>query len=255
MGLLDTIQTGRQNRPPRLLLHGGEGVGKSTFASKAPDPIFIQTEDGLDALDVARFPLSESFGAVMENLAELSRADHDYKTIVIDSIDWLQTLIFEDLCNQYGVTGIEKVDGGYGRGYTHALNQWQQVTQHLDGLRNSKGMVVILIAHSKVERFEDPESDSYDRFVPRLNKHAGGMLTEWADAVLFATQRIRLRAEDSGFNKTRNIAKPIGAGGGERILKCVGAPSHVAKNRYGIVDELPLEWDSFVNAVKEKQGT
>jgi hypothetical protein len=114
-------------------------------------------------------------------------------------------------------------------------------------------MVVVMIAHSKVERFEDPESSPYDRYSPRLNKHAAALVSEWSDAVLFATRKIRTQSEDAGFNRKRTIAHAIGKDGGERILRCVGGPTCVAKNRYGITDELPLSWAAFIHALSNNQ--
>jgi hypothetical protein len=105
----------------------------------------------------------------------------------------------------------------------------------------------VLIAHSKVERFEDPEAASYDRYSPRLHKHAAALVSEWCDAVLFATRKIRTQSEDAGFNRKRNIAHAVGRD--ERILRCVGGPSCVAKNRYGITDELPLSWSAFIQSL------
>jgi hypothetical protein len=110
-------------------------------------------------------------------------------------------------------------------------------------------MVTILIAHSKIERFEDPESSPYDRYSPRLHKHAAALITEWCDAVLFATAKIRTATEDTGFGKKRTIAHALGKDGGERVLRCVGGPSCVAKNRYGLVGELPLSWAAFEAAL------
>ncbi len=115
-------------------------------------------------------------------------------------------------------------------------------------------MVVLLIAHSKVERFEDPESSPYDRYSPRLHKHAGALVSEWCDAVLFATRKIRTQTEDAGFNRRRTIAHAIGKDGGERILRCVGGPSCIAKNRYGIAEELPLSWAAFMTALSHHQN-
>jgi hypothetical protein len=106
-------------------------------------------------------------------------------------------------------------------------------------------MVVLLIAHAKVERFEDPETSAYDRYSPRLHKHAAALVTEWCDAVLFATRRFTTRSEDAGFGRQRAIAAPIGASGGERILRTVGGPTCVAKNRYRLAPELPLSWDAL----------
>jgi hypothetical protein len=247
MSMLTQIQRGKASKPPRILIYGTEGIGKSTFGAEAPRPIFIQTEDGLDEINCDRFPLATSYEQVSAALQELRTAEHDYESVVIDSLDWLERLVWDSLCQEYGVSSIEKVDGGYARGYTHALKHWREIINHLNALRNQKGMVVVLIAHSKVERFEDPEAASYDRYSPRLHKHAGALVSEWCDAVLFATRKIRTQSEDAGFNRKRNIAHAVGRD--ERILRCVGGPSCVAKNRYGITDELPLSWSAFIQSL------
>ena len=249
MSLLARVQRGRTPKPPRILLYGVEGIGKSTFGSQTSKPIFIQTEDGLDEIDCDKFPLAATYDDVVAALSELRTQQHDYETVVIDSLDWLERLIWDKLCAQYGVNSIEKVDGGYARGYTHTLTFWREIIDHLNALRNTRGMVVLLIAHSKVERFEDPESSPYDRYSPRLHKHAASLVSEWCDTVLFATRKIRTQTEDAGFNRKRTIAQPIGKDGGERILRCVSGPSCVAKNRYGIAEELPFSWAAFMAAL------
>ncbi|MFV0489435.1 MAG: ATP-binding protein [Vibrio fluvialis] len=218
----------------------------STFGSQAPKPIFIQTEDGLDEIECDRFPLATKHDEVTAALKTLVNEKHDYETIVIDSLDWLERLVWDKLCEQYAVASIEKVDGGYARGYMLALSLWREVLDILNCLRN-RGMVVVLIAHSKVERFEDPESSPYDRYSPRLHKHASALINEWCDAVLFATRKMRTQSEDGGFNRKRTIAHAVGKDGGERIMRAYGSPSRVAKNRYGIAEELPLSWNAFVD--------
>lgn len=253
MSLITQVQRGRMAKPPRILVYGTEGIGKSTFGSQAPKPIFVQTEDGLDELDCDKFPLATNYDDVLTALTELKTQAHDYESIVIDSLDWLERLIWDKLCAQNGVNSIEKVDGGYARGYTHALTYWREIIDQLNVLRSGRGMVVVMIAHSKVERFEDPESSPYDRYSPRLNKHAAALVSEWSDAVLFATRKIRTQSEDTGFNRKRTIAHAIGKDGGERILRCVGGPTCVAKNRYGITDELPLSWAAFIHALSNNQ--
>jgi hypothetical protein len=251
--LLTQVQRGRVPKPPRVLLYGGEGVGKSTFGSQAPKPIFIQTEDGLDEINCDKFPLATNYDHVVAALNELRSQEHDYESAIIDSLDWLERLVFDKLCDEHRATSVEQVAGGYGKGYTLALAYWRELIGHLDALRNQLGMVVVLIAHSKVERFEDPESSPYGRFSPRLHKHAAALLCEWCDAVLFATRKMRTQSEDTGFNRTRTIAHAIGKAGGDRILRCVGGPSCLAKNRYGIIEELPLSWAAFVQAMSSNQ--
>jgi hypothetical protein len=251
MSLLARVQRGKTPKPPRILVYGTEGIGKSTFGAQAPKPIFVPTEDGLNEIACDKFPLAATYEDVITALGELRTQPHDYETVVLDSLDWLERLIWDRLCQQYGVSSIEKVDGGYARGYTHALSFWREIIDHLNVLRHDRGMVVLLIAHSKVERFEDPESSPYDRYSPRLHKHAAALVCEWCDAVLFATRKFRTQSEDAGFGRKRTIAHAIGKDGGERILRCVGGPSCVAKNRYGIAEELPLSWPAFMAALTQ----
>jgi len=106
---------------------------------------------------------------------------------------------------------------------------------------------VILVAHAKVERFEDPENAAYDRYTPRLHKHAASLIAEWVDAVLFANKRFRVTRDSND----RAIAAPIGADGGERIIRTVGSPACIAKNRYGLPGEIPLSWTAFIKAYQK----
>ncbi|MCR4825645.1 MAG: ATP-binding protein, partial [Bacteroidales bacterium] len=135
-------------------------------------PVFVQTEDGLGEIDTAKFPLAKKFEEVTDALTALRDEPHDFQTVVVDSADWLERLIWDKVCRDFGVRSIEKADGGYGKGYVHTLTQWRETVLLLDELRNLHGMVVIVIAHSKVERFEDPENSAYDRYTPRLHKAA-----------------------------------------------------------------------------------
>ena len=249
MSWMSKVHRGKAAKPPRILLYGVEGIGKSTFGSLAPKPIYIQTEDGLDEIDCDKFPLATTYNDVVGALTELRAEQHDYETVVIDSLDWLERLVWDKLCAENGVNSIEKVDGGYSKGYTHALTYWREIIDQLNVLRNGRGMVVLLIAHSKVERFEDPESSAYDRYSPRLHKHASALLTEWVDAVLFATRRIRVETQDAGFNRERGVAHPVGKDGGERILRTVGGPACVAKNRFNLPAELPLDWQTLFTGI------
>jgi len=255
MTLMERIHTGRRHSPPRLLIYGTEGIGKSTTAAQAPNPIFIPTEDGLDQIECASFPLAGNLADVEAALQSLLHEEHDFGTVVLDSADWLERLIWDVLCEQYGVTSIEKVDGGYAKGYTHALTHWRKVLDDLNTLRTKRGMCVILLAHAKVEKFEDPEHSAYDRYSPRLHKHANALVTEWADAVLFATRKIITKTEDGGFNRERTIAAGLGKDGGERVLRTVGSPACVAKNRYGLPAELPLSWPALMQALSPNDNT
>lgn len=253
MSLSELVQKGKSQRPPRILIHGGEGIGKSTFGASAPDPIFIQTEDGLDEIDAAKLPLAKSLGDVSDHLDMLIREAHDYKTVVIDSADWLERLIHDQVCRDSGVETIVKAAGGYGKGYEVALTYWREIVGKLDTLRNNRGMICILVAHSKVEKFEDPEAPTYDRYSPRLHKSSAALLCEWCDAVLFATRRYRTTTTEAN-GKARTTATAIGKDGGERVIRAYGGPTCVAKNRYRIASEIPLSWAAFVDAVASAQS-
>ena len=243
MSLLQQVKTGREAQPPRIMIYGSEGVGKSTFAASAPKPIFIQTEDGLGEIDCAKFPLVGSFDEMMAQLAAIRDEEHEYQTLVIDSLDWLERIIWDRVCADYGVKCIEKADGGYGKGYTHALTYWRQVVKILNEIRSKRSMAIILVAHAKIERFEDPEHPAYDRYTPRLHKAACSMICEWVDAVLFAARRMRV---DSDTGR----AAPVGADGGERVLRSNGSPACIAKNRYSLPSEMPLSWAAFLDGMK-----
>lgn len=219
----------------------------STMGAHAPAPIFIQTEDGLGQIDCAKFPLAKSFGDVIAQLESVRDEAHEFQSLVIDSLDWLERLVWDEVCREFGVRSIEKADGGYGKGYTHALTQWRKVVSLLEQIRDKRNMVIILIAHAKVERFEDPENAAYDRYTPRLHKHACSLICEWVDAVLFATRRMRV-------DKDNGKASPVGADGGERVLRTNGSPACIAKNRYSLPSEIPLSWAGFIAGIKAQYG-
>jgi len=219
MGVLSRIKKGRENLPPRLMIYGGEGIGKSTFAAGAPSPVFIQTEDGLGGMDVARFDLATKYPDVIDNIRGLRDEEHEFQTVVIDSVDWLERLIHDHVVQQDGATSIEMACGGYGRGYRKALDHFRDVLTALD-----------------------------DRYSPRLHKEANALLCEWVDAVLFATRRTTTRTSDEQSGK-RVLATSVGKDGAERVLRVSGTPACLAKNRFGLSGELPLSWDAFFNAI------
>ncbi len=214
MSLLQSIHKGKREMPPRILVYGIEGVGKSTLGASAPDPIFIPTED------------------MMKYVQTLKTENHHYKTVVLDSADWGEKLIFARVCKQFGATNIEKADGGYQRGYEHALTYWHQLLEDLDALRSEKGMIIMLIAHAKIEKHDDPETTPFDRFSPKLHKKANALLCEWCDATLLATREFgAAKGEKSG---------------GKRILRCVPSATCVAKNRYNLPEIMPLQWEPLM---------
>jgi hypothetical protein len=246
--MMNQITKGRRPKPRRVMLYGTHGIGKSTFGAMAESPIFIPTEDGLGDIECESFPLARSLGDVMAALESLYSSEHGYRTVVIDSLDWLERLIWNEVCEDERVESIEKI--GYAKGYTFAVDKWRMVLGALDALRSDRGMMVILIAHAKIEKFENPETEPYDRYSPRLHKLASALVQEWADEVLFATYKVHTVKVDEGFNK----AKHNGVGTGERIIRTVERPAHVAKNRLNLPEELPLDYRVFAEHVAASRG-
>jgi hypothetical protein len=221
-------------RPPRLVIYGPEGIGKSTLAAQAPNPVFIQTEEGLDALDVTAFPLAIEYSQVEDALSSLINEDHDFQTLAVDSLDWLERLILRAVAAEGNVLSIEDIP--YGKGYKLAIEKWRTVLEGFDILRNDKHMTIVLLAHSKIKRFEDPISDSYDQYRVDLHDAAAALVDEWCDVIGFLTQHVGIKSRDTGFGK-----KEIkGVGGGERILYTEGRPSYIAKSRYTIPSSLSI---------------
>lgn len=247
MSLLQSITTGKSDLPFRAVLYGEGCVGKSTFGAGMPKPVFVQTEDGLVQIDCPKFPLARTFDEVMAQLAAIRDEPHEFETVVVDSLDWLERLIWDHVCAQFGASSIEKADGGYGRGYVHALGLWRKFLAVLDEIRTKRRMLVLLIAHASITHVDNPEGASYDRYGPRLHKLAASLVCEWADIVGFATRRMRV---DAATGK----ATPIGADGGQRVLRCVGGPACVAKSRYKLPAEIDLSWSALVEAFGKGEG-
>jgi hypothetical protein len=238
---MNQIHSGPRPAPRRVLLYGTHGIGKSTWGARAEKPVFLPTEDGLGMIDCDSFPVLEDFGQVMSALGELYTEEHSFRTVVIDSLDWLERMIFEEVCRKRSVESIEDI--GYAKGYTFALTHWRQFLAGLDALRNDRSMAVILIAHCKIDTFQDPEHESYDRYVPRLDKRASAVVQEWCDEVLFATYKVSTKVSDEGFNRKKHR----GVGSGERVVYTTERPAHVAKNRLNLPDELPLDFSAYAH--------
>lgn len=255
MFTLKDVQTGKIRRRPRVLVHGVGGVGKTTFAAQSEKPIFLLTEDGLGVLDVPHFPLLKSFQDVMRALDALLTEDHDYKTVVMDSIDWLETLIWQHLNRTKNWVGSVE-DQPYGVGYAAALELWKKYIALMNSLNTKRDMFTIQIAHTEIRRFDSPEHPPYDRYVIKLNSKASALNQENADIVAFVNYKTTPMEEPRGarekkaVNSGRKTVKRTGKG--DRAMYVQERPAYLAKNRYGLPDELPLSWTSLMTAVKEK---
>lgn len=242
---LGAVVKGKIAKPTRVLLYGFEGIGKSTFAASAPSPIFIGAEDGTSELDVARFPEPQSWEHVLEAVHELTTTPHDYRTVVIDTLDWLEPFVWERTCRgrkqeKSGKPILHIEDFGYSKGYQHALEHWRVLTARLEALRAQRQMGVILLGHAYIKTFKNPLGDDYDRFQMKVHEKAAGLLREWCDASLFAMY-------ETHTYDSNGRAKGISTGA--RVVHTQRTAAWDAKNRYDLPEKLPLDWDAFAEAV------
>jgi hypothetical protein len=240
---LSSIAPTRRQVAKKLVIYGPGKIGKTTMASSAPDPIGILTEDGAHSVDAQAFPLATSLNDVYEQLDTLLNAEHDFKTVFLDSLDWLEPLLYAHVCVTNNWKDIEAP--GYGKGYIAAAEEWRNLLAWLDALRNTRGMHVILIAHEQVKRFENPTGESYDMYTLKLHTKATALVQEWADVIAFLNYRTLTRKEDAGFNKK----EVKGVGTGERLMHLESRPAFLAGNRFNLPAELPLSWDALAQAL------
>lgn len=233
--------------PPRIVLYGVPGIGKTTFAADSESPIFIPVEDGCGELDVPAFPVPQSYDDVLGAVASLYQEDHQYKTLVLDSLDRLEPMIWEKVCRDAGKDSIEEF--GFGKGYTAAVAEWRNLLAGFDALRINKGMTIVLIAHSTVAKVEPPETDSYDRYQMRLHKGAEAAICDWADGVLFANYKVSaITSGPKGSERKRGVSD------GSRIVHTTERAAWRAKNRYSLPDQIPLDWKTLADAIAAKSA-
>lgn len=230
---LANITVGTPPTPPRVVVYGEHGIGKTEFGVSAPGPIVLRTEDGLAARAVPTFPIATDYRDVMSALTTLYLEAHGFQTLVVDTLDWLEPIIWRETAGRHGESDIESF--GYGKGYVRAAEVWAEFLEGLNALR-TRGMTVICLAHAEIKRFDAPDADPYDRYQIKLHKRAADLIQEWADVVGFAHYEIHTVAADVGFNKS--VTRAVGAG--NRLLAVEERPAFHAKNRYQLPATLPL---------------
>lgn len=237
----DVLVVGKQELPPRFCFYGPHGIGKSTLASAFPKPIFISTEDGLASLDVTSFPKAQVIDDVSKAIKVLIKEDHDFKTLVVDSVDWLvEPLITSDI----EANNDEKALA-YGKGQVMVAESFRELLQGMDVLRKKRKMNIVLIAHSAIVRFEDPRTEPYDRYQPKLPNRCNALMQEWCDVLTFVNYKVLIKKSDVGFNNT----KSRGITTGERLLHFVENPAFLAKNRYTLPDEIEMSYPELKKLV------
>lgn len=243
---LQNVVSGVLKEPWRLLLFGVEGIGKSSFAAAMPRPIFIDPETGSGQLDVARFPPPQNFADVLDAVRELRETKHDYQSLVFDTIDWVEPLIWKHICTRDRMQDIEEY--GYGKGYQIAIDEWRILLRDLELLEREKKMNILLCGHSQVKTFKNPEGADFDRYEPQLNVKAAGLLKQWPRAVLFA------HYEQYAEKENRYSLKAKGVASGQRLIFTNRTAAYDAKNRYELPASLQLSWEEFVKAATTERS-
>ena len=241
MSLAD-IRKKTKLKPPKIVLYGGAGIGKTSFASGMNAPIFALTEDGMGKIQCDHFPVAKDYDTFVNNLKTLLENQTDYRTLCVDSLDWLEPLIWEKVCQEHGKKSIEEF--GYGRGYVEALKQWREYIDVLNRLRDEKSMTIIQIAHNQIKRFESPEIEAYDRHELKLHRKAGDLILEHSDCCFFANFKLGTVKTQGKGGQTNTKAVQ-----GDRVIYTQAKPAFLAKNRYGLPEEMPFDWDSIREAI------
>lgn len=246
---LSSIKTGVRIKPPKVVVYGVGGIGKTTFAAGAPNPVFLFTEEGQGLLDVPRFepeendPVIRTWQQLIEACRVLHGDEHSFGTVVLDTLDFAEPLLWRYTAGRYAKDDIEAF--GYGKGYGYAVDEARVLFDWFDALRRDRQMAVVILAHSKVRRFESPDAESYDRYQLDVHERLASHVHSWCDALMFANYKAHVVKDKEEFNKERRRA----TGTGERVLYAEERPSYWAKNRYGLPPELPLQWSAFQNAI------
>jgi len=246
-GDLEGLRSGKRIRPRRTLIYGVEGIGKTTFGTRAPKPIVICTdEDGVDDIDCESV-IKRSYNDLLKTIAWLIQAPHGFETAVFDTLNGIEKLIYDMYCEQHSLKSIDQID--YSKGKKLCMPMWRVIREGLTELREKRNMGIILVAHAGIEKFKDPENESYDRWVPAIYHMPGEMWRRWCDEVFFASFETVIKSTDEGFNQTRSQ----GIGQGTRILRTSARPAFVAKNRlYGMEHEIDLSYAAYAEHLPQK---
>lgn len=246
------VVRGRVFEPPKIMVYGIDGVGKSSFCSQAPNPIFLQAglDKGLEQIGPARFPVSNTYEDFLGKLRRVATGEHQWQTLAVDNLSAIEALIYQRVCANNNWPTITKP--GFDRGEKLAMAEWLEVLDLLNKC-HARGMAILLVAHARRERLGDPENPTVEQYAPALHtKTSGELFRRWVDATLFLTRRMAVKTEGQGMAE-RKIGVAVGADGGERIIRASWTPANVAKNRYDMPSEMPFPklgaWDLVIGYV------
>ena len=237
---LANLKPSKTINPPRILIYGEPKVGKSSFAAASPNPLFLDIEKGLDNLNVAKVAVENMFD--FNNACDaFLKQDHDFKTLVIDSADWLEALIHQDIVEKSkadSITDKSNAATSYGQGYIKAASNLSKVLEKLDNIRLTKRVSIIIIAHALVKKVEMPDTMPFDMFTIKCHEKFTAKITEWCDVIGFAREVVLL-------DQNKKAVK------GDRYLMLDDTKAAVVGNRYSLPSQIPLYWIDFIEAFKQ----
>ena|SRR3990167_5210181 len=226
------IQEFQPREGEKGIIYGPEGVGKSTWAAGSESPIFISTEGGMKGVKPVPkvFQNSKKWVDIFANIEYLTNAEHEFKTLVIDTIDKCESMSVEHVLESTSKKSLSGIP--HGNGYVMLDNEWRKFINVLDILQDKRGLTIILVGHSVIVPFKNPAGEDYDRYQMLMNKRIYPMLKQWADFILFANHRVLVDIDEGQLK-----GKAISAG---NVIYATHSGAWDAKNRYGITEPLPM---------------
>lgn len=248
---LNAITAKKNILPPRLVIYGPPKIGKTTLLASIPHNLLVDVEGGSNFQNVARIEKEQvaTFDQYLDLIGDLYTQNHNFTTFSTDTVDWLETIVFAKAAEIHGRSTIADVD--YGKGFATAQNLWKQLLDGLDALRKDKGMMILMAAHEQIRVYNNPMTESYDRYTLKLQDKDKGsstasLIKEWADGILFVNKETFVRKEKADTGK-KEIKKGIG---GDRVFfHTQESPAFVAGNRIGLPAQIPFTWEALSEAL------
>lgn len=242
VSLDDGTVSGVMDAPIRTTLYGDAGLGKTTFGANAPAPYFLDLEKGSRRFSVARY-FPTSWDDILDRVERLTVAKHEYRTLVLDTADGIEQVIHEVICRRSGVSSIGEVGGGWGKGQEAAVPEWRRLLYALERLQDRREMSVLILAHTAIKAFHDPMGTSYDRYIPRIDAKAAGLIEAWCDDVLFARLDTVVK-EDKRTKRVKGTSSEV------RVVYTRPNAAWYAKCRSNLPEQIALDWAEYEAALK-----
>jgi hypothetical protein len=240
--LLSAVIYKKRRRPLYGVLYGPPGIGKSTFGSTLPKPIFIQTERGLDQLTTPRFPIVRTLDEYKLQIQTLIYEEHDYQSVIIDTIDGLDLLVQAEVCHEGKCDSIEAYGGGYGKGWNRAREIWVKILDRLTNM--SELWNILLISHAQIKTITDPQVGTpFDIWKMRVADKSQDVIKQSIDLLLFVNLARTVSKDSPRARKGRAIVSE------DRELWTAPTTGIEAKNRMGLPSPMPFDWQVLQNTI------